>query len=104
MSRPHLGARPQIAAERETVVPRQHQIENDDVDPSRLQRGPHALAVADRGHAIAVLLQVFAQQAADFGVVVDDEYVIGGRHGLCISRYRAAVNGKIVSQCNNPVP
>jgi len=46
-----------------------------------------ARPVAHGGGTQPVLFQVARQQAADVGVVVDDEDVVGSVHGLVHSRY-----------------
>ncbi len=41
-------------------------------------------AVRHRGHAIALLLQILAQQVANFRIVIDDEDVVGRSHDFVI--------------------
>ena len=75
--------RPQLAAQREPVLARQHEVEHDEIDVRSLEHPPHRLALADGGHAIAILLEVVAQQCADVAVVIDDQNVLrGGVHGI----------------------
>ena len=98
----NLRAGAHVAAQREPVVARQHHVEHDDVRPRRFERRPHALAVGDRGDAVAVLLQVIAQQAADFEVVVDDQHVILRIHDVCIPRATARAGKKLYRSVTRP--
>ena len=68
-----LGGRPEIAAEVEAVLAREHEVEDDQVDPMGLQGLAHAASLFHRHHAIPVLLEVGGEERTDLGIVVDDE-------------------------------
>ena len=55
--------------------------------------------VGHRGDAQAVLHQVLAQQAADLGVVVDDQDVVGRVHGANFRMVPGGPGGRKVTQC-----
>jgi hypothetical protein len=71
------AARAQVAAQGESILAGQHQVEHDQVEASLVQRGAHLAAISDRRAAQALLLQVFGEQVADLAVVIDDEDVVG---------------------------
>jgi len=60
----------------------QHQVEHDQVEPAAVECFPHRAAIGDRGHAQAILVEIPAEQVPDLGVVVDDQDVVGGVHGV----------------------
>src|SRR5881227_1496976 len=63
----------QLAAERQPILPRQHQIEHQQIHVRALHDAAHFLSVRDGGGAEIVLLEILGQQAADLAIVVDDE-------------------------------
>jgi len=71
-----IGVGAQLAAQAQAVLTRQHQIEHDQIDLAARKRRPHRLAVGDQTRLVAVLAQVLAEQAADLGVVVDDQDMV----------------------------
>ncbi|VVN42567.1 hypothetical protein PS647_05526 [Pseudomonas fluorescens] len=86
----------QFAAEQQAIVTRHHDVQHDQVHRGGFQKGAHLPSIRhDRG-AQAVLLQVVADQFADFAVIVNDEDVINVIHwakplvnGECHTVYRA---------------
>jgi len=44
---------------------------------------------ADSRYAQSVLHQILAEQAADFGVVIDDQDVVGRVHGAILRGFRS---------------
>jgi len=70
----------QVAAEREAVVPRQHEVEYDQIDPVVCENLAHLPAVGHRSHPIAVAGKVSVQQLAQTQVIVDDENVVRIAH------------------------
>ena len=74
-------ARAQAAADRQPVLARQHQVQHDQVDVSRVSTRFSALAVFGQQHFEALLREVAAQQVADAGVVVDDDDAVGAGVG-----------------------
>ena len=79
-----VRARTQIAAQRQAVLARQHDVEHDDVEARLGQQLAHLAPVARHGNAKAVARQVFRQQVAQFGVVVDDQDVVLAFHAGAI--------------------
>jgi hypothetical protein len=73
----HARAGAQVAAQLEAVVPGQHQVEDHQVGPRALQRRAQASPVRYGGYPVALLLEIVAQQRADFRIVVNDEDVVG---------------------------
>jgi hypothetical protein len=72
----HVRAAAQVAAQLQPVGARQHQVEDDQVGTRGLERAAHGLAVRRGGDAVALLVQILAQEAARLGVVVDDQDVV----------------------------
>ncbi|SPO62188.1 protein of unknown function [Pseudomonas inefficax] len=72
----------QFAAQQQAVVAGHHDVEDDQVHAVGFEKGAHLPAVGDDAGAQAVLLQVVADQFADFAVVVDDQDVIDMFHAL----------------------
>jgi hypothetical protein len=70
----------QLPAQKQPVLPRQQEVEHDQVRRAAPQGLAHARAVRDRSDAQAVPLQVVAQQAPDLRVVVHDQDVVGRAH------------------------
>jgi len=68
--RVRLGA--QLAAKRQAVLARQHQVEHDQIDLAARERCPHRLAVGSDTRLETVLAQICPEQGADLGVVIDD--------------------------------
>ena len=71
------GAQP--AADRQAILARQHQVEDDQVDVLARHQPVQGLAVLGQEDVEAFLAQIAAQQVADAGVVVeDDDTVLAG--------------------------
>jgi hypothetical protein len=62
-------------AEREAVLARQHQVEQDEIDPAVGQDFAHGAAVRRRAHPEALLGQCARDEIADLAMIVDDEDV-----------------------------
>jgi hypothetical protein len=75
-----LGA--QLAAKREPVDARHHEVEHDEVHGALLDRAHELAPVREHGRAKAVLLEVLRDERADLGVVVDDQDVL--QHGAAM--------------------
>jgi hypothetical protein len=63
--------RPEPPAHLEPVEPRQHQVEDDEIDVLLREPDERLLAVARRQHLVAVALQWIRQQLLDGVLVVD---------------------------------
>ena len=85
-----VGFGAELATERQTVVARKHQIEHDQVDACGDEGALHGLAVAHRGDAQPVLLQIGAQQITDLAIVVNDQDVVRCVHAVIFSGLRRA--------------
>jgi hypothetical protein len=72
--------RAQVAAEREAVVPRQHEVEHDQIDPVVCENLAHLPTVGHRSDPIAVADEVSVQQLAQTQVIVDDENMVRIAH------------------------
>src|SRR4029079_16630363 len=70
-----IRARAQLAANLETALVRQHEVEDDQVEARALERAPRLLAIGYRRGLETVLLEIVAQQRAYLAIVVDDENV-----------------------------
>ena len=81
----------QRAAEREAVLARQHQVEQDEVDPAVGQDLAHGAAIRRRADPEALLGQRTRDEIADFAVIVDDQDVRRALHGGNIDQRRMAV-------------
>ena len=90
----YLGTRAQLAAQGEPVGPRQHEIENDQVDAPVGKRLLHLPAVPGRGHAVAMPGQEAGHQVPDFPVVVDDKQVLGSLASHAGHRAKVASSGR----------
>ena len=77
----HVGLAPHPACEVEPTLPRQHQIEDDEVEMGVRPSPPRLARVAHGGHPEPVALEEAGQQLADLAVVVNDQDVLGGLHG-----------------------
>jgi hypothetical protein len=75
-----VGPGAQVTTQRQAVVAGQHHVQHHQVEAATVQRLPHGAAVGHGGGALAVLFEIARQQAADLGVVVDDEDVVGSVH------------------------
>src|SRR5689334_18157258 len=69
-----------MAAERKSVVSREHEVQDDEVWFRAVKSGPHAFAIRHDGGAVAILLQVLTQQRKQLRIVVDDENMIRRGH------------------------
>jgi len=63
----------QFAAQREAIIARHHDVEDDDVETTGLQRLEHLLAVAGLRHPHRMLGQEARQHGADLAIVIDDQ-------------------------------
>ena len=77
---PRRGAQP--AADGEPVLPRQHEVEHDEIEAAVVEQPLHRLAVGGGIDAKAVPGQEPLQQVADLPIVVDDEQMGLFGHGL----------------------
>lgn len=81
-------AGPQIAQGREAIDLGHHQIKYDQRRALALEARGQAVTVMQHRHGKALLGQVFAQQVAQFDVVIDDQdlgaaHLSGGRWKVC---------------------
>ena len=72
----------QVAAQRQPVGVRQHQVEHDQIDGMALKGLPHLAPIPCGDGVKTIARQIIHQQAADFRVIVDDENAVGVVHGL----------------------
>ena len=79
---------PQLAAEAESILAGQHQIEDDQIDAALLEYSKHLPAVGGQTDAVAVFQQIIPDQVADVAVVVDDQQVRFGFHGDIVNGCR----------------
>jgi hypothetical protein len=82
----YLRARAQLAAQRQAVFARQHQVEHQQVNMRALHDAAHFPAVGHRGGAKLVLLQILRQQAPDLTVIVHNQQVRALVHHACLLR------------------
>jgi hypothetical protein len=92
------------AAEAEPILPGQHEVEHDKVDPRFLDRLHHCRPVSSARGSVAVPHHEFCQQCADLAIVIDDEEVWKrGEHG---SHYRGAdrprKRNRVTQHCTAP--
>ena len=81
-----VAGTPQAAHDRQAVLARQHQIQNDQVEGLALQQPVHRRRVLREGDLELVLGQISTQQFAKLEVVVDDQEVLaGGAHSAMIT-------------------
>ena len=71
-------------AERQPVLARHHDVEDDEIDGAGLQDAAHLLAAVGGRDAKPLLGEVLRQRLADVGRVVDDEDVRAGFHELSL--------------------
>jgi hypothetical protein len=71
----HLRTCAQLAAQRQTVFPGQHQVEHQQIDMRTLHDAAHFLAVGHRRGAKLVLLQILGEQPPDLTIIVHDQQV-----------------------------
>ena len=91
----------QIAAQGQAVGIRQHQVEHDQVDDMAFQHLPHFAAVTCRQRGKAIARQIIDQQAADAGIVIDDQNVVGFLHDFSVSTLSAAYFTRLTQRlCN----
>jgi hypothetical protein len=67
---------PQVAAEREAVVARHHEVKHDQIDAVAGEHLAHLSAIGHRGDPIAASGKVSVQEFAQLPVVVNDENVV----------------------------
>src|ERR1700682_3447150 len=65
----------QLATQVQTVLPRQHEIEHQQVDVRALHDARLLPAIGNRGGAELVLLEILGEQAANLAIVVYDQQV-----------------------------
>src|SRR5688572_8487296 len=73
----NLAFSAQLAAEREAVVAREHDVEHDEVDVAGLERIEHFLAVLGLADAQSLRSEKAAKPGANPPVIVDDQNVKG---------------------------
>ena len=75
----HAGALySEVAAKIEARAVRQHHVEHDQVDLMRGELFAQLTAVCRKQHAETLALDIAGEQLANFRIVVDDEYALGG--------------------------
>jgi len=89
----------QVAAELEAVVPRQHEVEYDQIDPVVCENLAHLAAVGYGSDPIAVAGKVSVQQLAQTQVIVDDENVVRVPHTRQSTQPRGKRTSYFVTQC-----
>ena len=64
----------QVAAQHQPVFPRQHEIENDQINLMVFDQFPHLRAIFRKQNVVTPLAEILLQQLSQFTVVIDDEY------------------------------
>src|SRR6185312_10365624 len=84
----NLRGRAQAAAQAQSVLSRQHDVEHDEIDAAGLDSVVHRAAIDRVRHPAVVIAQIARDQPADVAVVFDDEDVrrFGHRAILRITR------------------
>ena len=67
----------QLLAEHEAVPPRQHDVEDDQIDPGVAEDLHHRVAVGRDRNAVAMVPEELRQKVADLFIVIDDQEVCG---------------------------
>ena len=79
---------PQAPAQAEPVLPREHQVQHDQIDARFRQRMVHVGSVARERHAAIVAAQIARDQGRDLPIVLHDEDVgcrrYRHRDGVCV--------------------
>ena len=70
--------RSEVAAKIEPRAIRQHHVEHDQIDLMRRELFAELTAVGRKQHAETLALDIAGEQLANFRIVVDDEYALGG--------------------------
>ena len=83
-------------AQRQAVLARQHQVEEDEVDAAVGQHLAHGAAVGRRADPKTFLGQRTRDEIADLAVVVDDQDVRGALHA---GEYRRAATQEVPGMC-----
>ena len=76
----HLGGRAQMAAERQPVLARHHDVEHHEIDRAHLEQLARLGGALGGADAELVPGEIFRQQITDLAVVVDDQDVRGRLH------------------------
>src|SRR5689334_17989507 len=71
-----------MAADGQPILPRHHDVENDEIRSAALQEPTQRGAVLGDADAIAVLAQVLADEIANVAMVIDQGNVRCGIHGV----------------------
>src|SRR5690606_35229250 len=85
----------QCAAERETILAGQHQIENDEVDASISHDLSHRSAIGGNTDAKALIGQGTRNQFADFAMVVNDQDMRATLHEGALNRRATTLPRKV---------
>src|SRR4029079_8883674 len=80
------GLSPDAPAQRQPVLTRQHEVEEDEVDPAVGHGFPHAAAVRRDADPEAFLGQSAGNQIANLAMIIDDQDVRRVRHAKEYSR------------------
>src|SRR5260221_6768727 len=86
--------RSQLPAKRQAVLPRQHEIQDDQAHRLCAQRLPHRLAVGHGMRIETVLAQVLLQQGLDIFIIIDNQDAIS--HGCSYTSDRNQL-GEVLS-------
>jgi len=89
----------QAAAQRQPVFARQHQVEQDQVDPGLGQDLVHGAPVAGGRDAKAFLDEGARDELADLAVVVDDEDMGSTLHAVTIDQPWSKRMGDRETEC-----
>ena len=71
-----------VAGQRQAVLTRHHDVEDDEVDRIRRHPRPRALGIAGLRHAEALARQILRKRLADRTFVVDQQQMWRIPHGL----------------------
>ena len=96
-----LDSARRLAAEREAVLARQHQVEEDEIDAAVGQDLAHGTAVRRGADPEALLGQRTRDEIADLAVVVDDQDMRCARHER---EYRRAGRRTVLRMCVEVLP
>ena len=93
------GFSPDAAAQGQAVLTRQHQVEENEIDPAVGQDLAHGPAVCRNADAESFLGQRARDQIADLAMIIDDQDVRRVRHGKEYSRPGRTAWSECVSRC-----
>jgi len=75
-----LGLRPKFPAKRQAIVPRHHDVEDEQIGRAGIELAAESRDALGRAHSVAVLAEVAHQQLPNVLVVVNDRDVKRRRH------------------------